>query len=154
MTRTVKEILGFCDEALDGMAKIVLDLGDELVNTRPEFPGANSPYVILTHCLGVMETWGGHVIAGREIQRDRDAEFVATGSVRELVDRVPGAKRKLVTDLESVDLEADVKNESPWHREGEPRTSNAWAAIHILEELAQHHGHMEITRDWLKSRQP
>ena len=71
------------------MAKIALGLGDELANSRPDFPGANSPYVILNHCLGVMETWGGRVIAGREIHRDRDAELVATGLVRNLVERVP-----------------------------------------------------------------
>ncbi len=59
------DYLWFCDLALGTMAGIVEELGDDLANDRPPFPGANSPYVILTHCLGVMEYWGGATIADR-----------------------------------------------------------------------------------------
>ena len=47
------------------MTAIVEELGDELVNRRPPFRDANSAYVILTHCLGVMEYWGGATVAER-----------------------------------------------------------------------------------------
>src|SRR6266568_6937051 len=69
----------FVDRAIDGMIEIVRDLGDELACTRPDLPGANSPYAILFHCLGVMGYWGGHTVAGRDMDRDRDAEFRANG---------------------------------------------------------------------------
>jgi hypothetical protein len=45
--------LGFCDEALVAMRDMVVELGDQLANRRPDLPGANSPFAILTHCLGV-----------------------------------------------------------------------------------------------------
>jgi hypothetical protein len=45
----------FVDRALDGMAAILVDLGDELANARPALPGAKSPYAIVTHCLGVVD---------------------------------------------------------------------------------------------------
>ena len=61
------DYLWFVDRALDEMCAIVEDLGDELVNRRPPFRDVNSAYVILTHCLGVMEYWGGATVAGRAI---------------------------------------------------------------------------------------
>ncbi len=78
---SVDDFLWFVDEALDGMVGIVVELGDDLANRRPDLPGANSPYAILFHCLGVMEWWGGVAVAGRPVERDRDAEFRATGPV-------------------------------------------------------------------------
>jgi len=65
------DFLWFVDEALNGMVAIVSELGDEGANRRPDLPGANSAYAILFHCLGVMEYWGGQVVAGRTIERDR-----------------------------------------------------------------------------------
>ena len=55
--------------------------GDELLCRRPDVEGANSVYALVVHCCGVMERWGGETIAGREIHRDRAAEFTATGSI-------------------------------------------------------------------------
>ncbi|HML01243.1 MAG TPA: DUF664 domain-containing protein, partial [Acidimicrobiales bacterium] len=82
------DYMSFVDEAIDGLIQIVEGLGDDLANRRPAFPEANSPYAILTHCLGVMEFWGGHLVGGREVVRDREAEFVASGPVGELLARV------------------------------------------------------------------
>src|SRR5215469_983865 len=78
----------FVDHALDSMAQALQQLGDDLANRRPDVPGANSPYAIVTHCLGVIEYWAGHLVAGREVERDRDAEFTASGDVDELVARI------------------------------------------------------------------
>jgi hypothetical protein len=64
---SVPDLLWYVDEALDGMTLIVSELGDDLVNQRLDGPGANSPYAILTHCLGVVGYWGGEVIAGRQV---------------------------------------------------------------------------------------
>src|SRR5205807_5775164 len=63
------DFLWFVDQALDAMVRIVRELGDD-ANRRPELPGANSPYAILYHSLGVMEYWGGAMVAGRTIERD------------------------------------------------------------------------------------
>ncbi|MEV1179628.1 hypothetical protein, partial [Nonomuraea sp. NPDC049784] len=60
------DYLYYVDRALDGMTGIVAGLGDRLANTRPPLPGANSPYALLTHCLGVVSYWAGQLVAGRE----------------------------------------------------------------------------------------
>ena len=84
---SIEHYLWFVDQALDDMAAIVRELGDEVANRRPAFEGANSPYVILTHCLGVLAFWGGATVAERDVTRDRAAEFTAHGSVEDLVAR-------------------------------------------------------------------
>jgi len=76
---STEDYLWFVDHALDAMVRIVTELGDDDANRRPGLPGANSPYAILAHCVGVMEFWGGAMVAGRTVVRDRDAEFRARG---------------------------------------------------------------------------
>jgi Protein of unknown function (DUF664) len=147
---SVDDYFFFVDEALAGMVAIVEELGDELANQRPGLPGANSAYAVLFHCLGVMEYWGGHVIAGRTIERDREAEFVATGSVGDLVDRARRARRQLELDVTDLDVYAPPRG-SVYGEDAElpiGRTQGG-ALIHVYEELAQHRGQMELTRDLL-----
>ncbi len=147
---SVEDYLFYVDEALDGMVAIVTELGDEVANQRPDVPGANSPYAVLTHCLGVMEYWGGHVVAGRAIERDRDAEFRASGAVAELVARVRRARAQLVSDMTDFDAFAPPRN--PPQDCPEPMTSTQGGVLlHIYEELAQHRGQMEVCRDVLRA---
>ena len=116
---STEDFLWFVDEALDGMVAIVGELGDEAANRRPDLPGANSPYAILFHCLGVMEYWGGQVVAGRTIERDRDAEFRATGPVDDLVARARRARAQLVEDMAALDAGAPPRRPLP---AGDPDT--------------------------------
>jgi uncharacterized damage-inducible protein DinB len=145
---STEDYLYFVDQALDGMLEIITRLGDDLANRRPDLPGANSPYAILTHCLGVMDYWAGHVLAGRDVQRDRDAEFRAAGTVADLLDRAHQARRQLEADIAHLDPSAPPRRIPP----GKPnpaKTSQGGALIHIYEELAQHRGQLESCRDLL-----
>ena len=107
------DYLWFVDLALGEMAGIVEELGDELVNRRPPFRGANSPFVILTHCLGVMEYWGGATVAERPVQRDRAAEFTAAGDVAGLLRRTEQARRRLREDIVGLEPGAPPANIRP-----------------------------------------
>lgn len=142
------DYLWFVDAALEAMINIVVALGDDDANARPDLPGANSPYVILTHCLGVMEEWGGRMVAGRPITRDRPAEFTASGPVDDLVDRARAARRQLGVDLAELDADAPPRSAPQGDTIDRPygRTQGG-VAMHIYEELSQHLGHMELTRD-------
>jgi Protein of unknown function (DUF664) len=147
---STEDLLWYVDEALDGMIAVVEELGDERANLRPDVPGTNSPYVILTHCLGVMEFWGGSVIAGRAVERDRDAEFVARGEVADLVARARRARARLAEDLATLEPTAPPRSPVGGEDADLPlgRTQGG-AAVHIYEELAQHHGQMQGCRDVL-----
>jgi len=156
------DCLWFIDQALDGMVAIVSDLGDEHASKRPDLPGSNSSYAILVHCLGVSEYWGGCVIAGRDVDRDRDAEFVAAGRVSDLVERTSRAKHQLRADLAHLEPYAPPRRspDSRFMPGGVPNSelpmgrTQGGALLHILEELSQHHGQMELTRDLIRAAHP
>ena len=148
-----EEYLYFVDRAFDGMAAILGELGDDLANVRPDLPEANSPYAIVTHCLGVAEYWAGHLVAGRPVHRDRPAEFTASGTVERLIARIDAAKRQLRDDLAAAEPPAPLRHEPPEeHLVTTPGLTQGGALIHVYEELAQHHGQLEITRDLILDR--
>jgi uncharacterized damage-inducible protein DinB len=146
-----EDYLLFVHEALTGMAGIVTELGDELANRSPDLPDANSPFGILTHCLGVMEYWAGHVVAGRAVQRDREAEFRAAGRIEDLLDRVSAQWTRFLDDVAHVDPLAPPRGNVAAGDATLPlgRTQGG-ALLHVYEELAQHRGQLEITADLLR----
>ena len=147
---SVDDYLVFVDEALDGMAAIIEELGDDLANRRLDVPGTNSPYVLLTHCLGVMEFWAGHLVAGRPTDRDRDAEFLARGSVADLVARTRRAREQFHADAVGADPAAPLRNPpAPDDADLALGRTQGGALFHVYEELAQHRGQMEASRDVL-----
>jgi Protein of unknown function (DUF664) len=146
-------VASYVDRAVEAMADIVGDLGDDLANARPHLPGANSPYAILRHCLGVMEYWGGQVVAGRTVDRDREAEFRASGPVAGLIADAREAQRRFRTVIVTADPKARPPGDHPTTGPDELEyTSQGHALLHVMEEVCQHLGQMEITRDLL--RQP
>jgi Protein of unknown function (DUF664) len=148
----LEEYLWYVDFTLDQMTAILVGLGDELASTRPDLLGANSPYAIVTHCCGVMEWWGGEMVAGRAVQRDRAAEFVATGAVRDLLDRVQAAKSRLRADLAGVEWDAPPRGAvDPDDADLPLGQTQSGVLLHIYEELSQHLGQLELTRDVLRA---
>ncbi|MBB2948322.1 hypothetical protein FB565_008105 [Actinoplanes lutulentus] len=146
------DYLYFAGRALDGMTGIVAGLGDDLANTRPPLPGANTPYALLTHCLGVIEFWSGSLVAGRSVIRDRDAEFVAAGPVAALVTEALAVRKRLESDVRDAEPQAALRGRPPESFQGPDRELNRGAALmHVYEELAQHHGQMEIMRDAIRA---
>jgi hypothetical protein len=152
---SVDDYLWYVDVALDGMVAIVTGLGDDLANRHLDVPGGNSPYAVLTHCLGVMDEWAGELVAGRRIDRDRSAEFQAHGPVAELAARVEKARRQLVADLADLDAAAPTRGTpDPADAVLPMARTQGGALVHLYEELAQHHGQMEVTRDVLLAPSP
>jgi hypothetical protein len=147
---SLEDLLWYVDEALAAMSGIVADLGDELANQRIDVPDANSPYAVLTHCLGVIEFWGGEVIADRSVDRDREAEFRASGPVADLLARVPVTRAQLARDLAGLDPAARPRGPVDAEDAATPvGSTQGGVLLHIYEELAQHRGQLEVTRDVL-----
>lgn len=96
-------LTSYVDRAVNALTSIVASLGDDLSNQRPDLPGANSPYALLTHCLGVLAYWGGYVVAGHDVPRDRAAEFTATGRAADLVAAAQQAKIQFRADALTAD---------------------------------------------------
>ncbi|MBO1755944.1 DUF664 domain-containing protein [Allobranchiibius sp. CTAmp26] len=141
-------VLVHVDRALDGMVATVRQLGDEGVNAPTGLAGGNTAFQLVRHCCGVLEFWGGRVLADRPIERDRAAEFESAGSVSELVALVGVHRDRFRTDLADFDGPADPAGplrERDLDR-GELRTQ-AGVLLHVYEELAQHRGHLDLTAD-------
>ncbi|MBT0769378.1 aminotransferase class I/II-fold pyridoxal phosphate-dependent enzyme [Kineosporia sp. J2-2] len=139
----------FVGRALDGIRTVVGQLGDEHVNRRPR-PTANSPFGLVTHCLGVMDYWCGTLIAGRRTDRDRDAEFTATGSAAQLLTAIDDARTRFLADLTHLrsDDPPAVPPDPAFQGPERPLTQGG-VLLHVYEELAQHHGQLEGLRDEL-----
>ncbi|MGB8404095.1 MAG: DUF664 domain-containing protein [Mycobacterium sp.] len=151
-----RALLDVSSECFTAMADILNVLGDDLANRRPDLPRANSCYAIVNHCIGVVEYWAGSFIAGQRIPRDRDSEFTATGQIDELLDRLTALQQRLpawidvaVTEgIRDRDLADGVRGGTT--RAAVLATATPeWTLLHILHDLAQHVGHLEITRDLL-----
>jgi hypothetical protein len=148
---SVGAVVSYVDRAMDQMTAIVTELGDDLANRKPGLPSANSPYAILRHCLGVMEFWGGQVVAGREITRDRDAEFRAHGPVAGLTAATAEARRRFRADAATAAFDAPPRSVTHYSKSADELEFNSQghALLHVLEEVAQHLGQLELTRDIL-----
>ncbi|MGM1065125.1 DinB family protein [Saccharothrix sp. Mg75] len=146
------EYLYFVDRAFDGMLASLDRLGPDRGNSAPPLPGANSPYAIVHHCAEVVDYWIGHLLAGRPTDRDRDAEFRATGDPDGLRARITALRGRLRDDLSGVDLTAVPATAPRPGYQGPTRPlTGAGVLLHVLEELAQHHGQVEISRDLLEA---
>ncbi|TFV61542.1 DinB family protein [Mycobacterium sp. PS03-16] len=146
---TRDDYLYYTDRALAGMVQIVTDLGDDRANAQA-YPGANTPYALLHHCLAVIDAWVGGFVSGRVVERDRDAEFDAQGRVEDLVARAAVVADQMRRDVADASPEAPLRREPPAAFLGPQRALTQGAALqHVFEELAQHHGQMESLRDVL-----
>jgi hypothetical protein len=134
----------FATKTLTAMAGIVAELGDDLANRKPALPGANSPYALLNHCLGAIDYWAGQVVSGRPAQRDRDAEFLATGPVQPLLDRLQATVTQLTADAQQADVRAAPRVAPP---AAFAELDQGGALFHLYTDLVQHLGQMEILRD-------
>lgn len=142
----------FCLAKLEEMIDLVADLDDAQANRVPDLPGANSAYQLLEHCLGMARQWVREHVLGEPTGRDRAAEFEASGPVAELVARARTEREELRADLARVRPGMPVP--------GRPGREDFWAGsaegilLHVLEELCQHLGHLELTRDLVRAAPP
>jgi hypothetical protein len=151
-------------------------LGDEKVNDRPldhvpaeaaALPTAgagaracesdrrretNAVAALIIHSCEVTEFWIGHVALGRPSHRDRESEFSRTAGVAELHAMVEVTLARVSEDLGRID---DGKTHPDrtlrQFLEGGDESDGA-VVLHVLEELYQHLGHMEIAADALTVR--
>ena len=149
----VERYLAFCDSALDGYVEVVTELGDDLVNARLDgIPGSNSAFALVTHVAGMTAHWTRSVNRGVVVPRDRPAEFTATGTcaqARALVERTRALLHEDAHAASPRALPADPAHEKDgsiaYATQGE-------VLMHVYEELAQHLGQLEVTRDVLLAR--
>jgi len=132
------------------MREVADGVGDEKVNQRPFGAGTNAISGLIVHCCEVSEFWLGHVALGRPSRRDRDSEFSRTATVAELHQIIDAARDGTLADVRSLDA-GEGRDEGGRQFLPDGDGSDAGVVLHVLEELFQHLGHMEITADAVKA---
>jgi hypothetical protein len=142
----------YMDRAFDQMVDVVGRVADDDLNTKPFGEGTNSIAVLVTHSTEVCHWWLGHVGLGEPTERDRDAEFVHVADRAELEDRIARARDAVAGHIRRLDGGEGRPHPDRAHLHGDG--SDGSIVLHVLEELYQHLGHMDITADALAARRP
>ena len=145
LSRQIRSILERVSACLEGLSETQL-------NWRPPSDGANSVYVIATHALGNARAFVVGIACGRPLERDRPAEFRASG--RDAADltaqarRLSGEIEAALADLPSSDLDRRLLPPQSLWGEGEAQEISVREAIlHVVEHASIHLGQLQITRD-------
>ena len=130
-------------QCIDGLPQKALDW----------VPGAemNSLCVIVVHVAGSERYWMGDIVSLEDSGRDRDAEFRAKGlDEAELKRRLDDSLSYVKSVLERMSLE-DLETICVFPKDGRTFTKG-WAIYHVLEHVANHLGHAQLTRQLWEQR--
>jgi uncharacterized damage-inducible protein DinB len=137
---------------LERVAQAVQGLNEDQLNWRPPIAGANSAYVIATHTLGNARAWVLGIACGQQVERDRPAEFRASGpDAAALVTEAKKLSQEIGAALAALTPAEPDRRLVPLPKywgEGEPyEISVREALFHVVEHAALHLGHLQLTRD-------
>ncbi len=133
--------------AYGGLARALDRFDDETVNERPDGWGTNSAAGLIVHCCELGPSWFEMPGLGRDSVRDREAEFAARATVTELRERIDAAVERCAALLEEFEA-GPTATDHPFREfmPGDDRTDGG-LYLHVIEELFQHLGHVEVTAD-------
>lgn len=136
--RRVDQIIG----SLDGLTA-------EEINQAPPVPEANSLAVLAVHTMANVEENLFEIIGGESVGRDREEEFRVKGRSADEIKRDWEALRERIDRfLDGMTLEM-LEREYEHHRRG--RITGRGVLLVATAHAAEHAGHAELTRDWIKS---
>jgi uncharacterized damage-inducible protein DinB len=120
---------------------------DDLNEWRPALglEDINTFYALMTHILGSTEYWILHAAGGQPSERNRPAEFRATGTRTALIERADQLVEETRAYLETL-TEPDL--ERVFERGGNDplRWTAADCITHAVEHTGVHVGHLQIQR--------
>jgi uncharacterized damage-inducible protein DinB len=152
MEQYIKELRRLFDK----LCQSIEGLSEQQLNWHPPAPDANSIYVIATHTLGNARAWILGIACGQPVERDRPAEFRASGrdtspiveNARALLDEIEMSLRALQPD--SLDRLREPRQQLWGAGTTEPVTGRQ-AILHVISHAAEHVGHIGMTRDLAKA---
>ena len=151
MIGEIQEYFNMINDLRDQVKQQLEGLSREALDWRPTSSAGelatNSMAVIAAHVAGSEPFWMKEIVGGQPIHRDRASEFVIQGvDVSELTERLDAGGR-ITTEIFS-SLKADALEENRTWKD-QP-VSVRWCILHVIDHMAQHLGHMQLTRQlWL-----
>jgi len=127
-------------------------LSDELLNRPLDLPETNTLFALATHLAGAGEFWTLALAADQTRQRDKPAEFRATGTLAALTARYAdwiAAVHATLDPLPDSALTRLVHPPAEYLGPLPAELSVRECLLHAVEHAAQHLGHIELTRQLL-----
>jgi len=129
------------------------DLPDDVLNRALDIRQTNTLFALATHLVGAGEFWVLVLAAGREFDRDREAEFHASGTYAELAKRYNAwiaAVREVLANLGQDAFERLAEPPTAFRGSlgDQPMTVRA-CVLHAVEHSALHLGQIQLTRSLL-----
>jgi hypothetical protein len=148
------ELETYADEIrslLDRVAATLDGLTESQANRRPELPGANSVYVIVSHVLGNARSMILGIVCDRIQSRDRPAEFSASGGIAGLQAAARALTDEIVAAIADIPLsELDrrlVPTQELWGEGPLREMSVRGVLVATIEHASIHLGQLQVTRD-------
>jgi uncharacterized damage-inducible protein DinB len=135
------QFIAYLDLHRNALIEKVEGLSESQARWKPS-PTANSLLNLLVHVAGVECNWFQKVIGGRHVERDRDAELAELPPNVTIASAVDGYRKAIAESnavLDGVGLTDACR--------GMDELNVRWVLLHMLEELARHAGHADITRE-------
>lgn len=136
-----EQLIGYLDLQRNAVISKLDGLTEKQARWKPA-PTANSLLNLVVHLTGVERNWFQHVIAGKTIDRDRDAELRELTPDVTIASAIAGYR---VASEESNAMMRSVDTDEPGR--GMDQLNIRWVVLHMIEETARHAGHADITRE-------
>jgi uncharacterized damage-inducible protein DinB len=150
MSLFFQEYLKHMQELHDGIKEELSQLPAEALDWIPG-EGMNSLAVMVVHVAGSERYWIGDVVMGESSNRDREAEFRASGlEVSQLNQRLDESYKYAKGAMARLYLK-DLDRQCLSPSSGKT-FSAAWALLHALDHAAIHLGHVQLTRQLWNER--
>jgi hypothetical protein len=130
------------------LAESIEGLGADALDWTPA-PGANGLAAIVAHATGSERFLIGQTVGGIDAHRNRDAEFSLRGVDVDYLKRLIAEVDQVSAGVLARLREEDMPVEHP-HRLGPKATR--WCFVHVIEHVAEHVGHANLTRQLWDAR--
>lgn len=135
----------------DETRKVITNLADAALDWKP-YPDANTINILVTHMTGAERFLIGNIVLGESSERNREAEFQATGlDSLTLIKRLSSADDYLEKAFQGLTL-ADLEKERQHPVSGQ-MVQVGWAITHALTHSAGHTGEIQVVGHWWEIRQ-
>jgi hypothetical protein len=132
-------------------AGVIANLPVEALDWRP-VAGANSLTVLVTHAWGAAQAWTARA-AGREMERDRAAEFRAEADAAALQRLLTEGGARIEAALDAIDV-ATLGQLRLTEPAGDEKYMVAHSVLHAVELAQEHLGQAYLTRQLWEALQP
>ncbi len=155
MSEEAAQFAAVLDRIGHGVIETLAGVPQAVLNLQTPLPEANSLFALATHLLGAGEFWVLTLAGGRDVDRNREAEFTASGTFEQIskrCERWRAAVHEVLDGMPSEQLDRQADPPAAYRSTiGDDPMSVRECLLHAVEHSALHQGQLEVTRQLLMS---